>query len=237
VLNWLAASKQSEDQDPSSSQQTETGQPQQSIALDPVHPGDFDRICLVSSLQREEAGPLLVLELAIMQGPEKDQNADYETRKHVGQKVWVIHEKSKAQGSRPEAQGSMVFPCALRLAPCATSLGFPGRVYAPGFLVSITLVYEVHCHIVPHFPDLLRFQISLKIGHGGTGDAIHDLVVENAAGNFPPMENSKVERWRIEMWLSRAHAVSDGSVAAEAELLINHVPSGQPRLRGWIRVG
>jgi hypothetical protein len=28
-----------------------------------------------------------------MQGPEKDQNTDYETRKHVGQKVWVIHDK------------------------------------------------------------------------------------------------------------------------------------------------
>ena len=87
----LAPSDQSEDQDRSSGQQTETDQPQQGIALNPVHLGNLDRLCLIPSLQGEKAGPLLVLELAVVEGPEKDQNADYEAREHVGQKVWVIH--------------------------------------------------------------------------------------------------------------------------------------------------
>jgi hypothetical protein len=89
----LAPSDQSEDQDRSSDQQTETGQPQQRIAFNPVHLGNLARLYLIPPLQGEKAGPLLVLELAVVEGPEKDHYADYKTREHVGQKVWVIHDK------------------------------------------------------------------------------------------------------------------------------------------------
>ena len=72
---------------------------------------------------------------------------------------------------------------ATRNAEPVTRLGFPGRINASGFLIGIGFTDKINRHIIADFPDFLGFQIAFKIGHGGTGDAVHDLVIQDTAAN------------------------------------------------------
>ena len=62
-----------------------------------------------------------------------------------------------------------------------TKSRFPGRINSAWLGVGITLIYKVNCHIVSDFPDFLGFQVALEIGHGRAGNAVHNLVIQDAA--------------------------------------------------------
>ena len=65
-----------------------------------------------------------------------------------------------------------------------TKSRFPGGVYAARIGVGIALVDKINCDVISNLPYFLRLQITLEIWHGRAGDAVHNLIVNNAAGYF-----------------------------------------------------
>ena len=110
---------------------------------------------------------------------------------------------------------------------------FIGGVNTPRFGIGIALVDKIYRHEIAHIPDFFGFQISFEIWHGRTCNPVHDLVVEDPAGNFPAFENGEIQRRRIDVGLCRTHPVTDGTVTSQAKILVNLAVPGQAPHPMW----
>jgi hypothetical protein len=103
LLPCSACPKQCEGQNSRTCHETCGGKKGQGIDFQTAHSGQMARPRFLFTLKGQETGPLLVLELTIVQCPQKHKKADHQTNEHVRYEVRVIHgSKSKFQISKPQ---------------------------------------------------------------------------------------------------------------------------------------
>ena len=102
--------------------------------------------------------PLLILELTIIQSPEKYQQADHKTGCHVCNEIRIVHNKNRSV-LRVASSVLRAASCVVNAQPgtrnASTRLRFPGRIDAARFCIGVTLVDKINGDVITDFPDLL----------------------------------------------------------------------------------
>lgn len=62
-----------------------------------------------------------------------------------------------------------------------TASWFPRRIDSLRLRIRIAFIDKIYRDIISDFPDFLGLQIAFEIGHCGSGDAVHNLVIQDSS--------------------------------------------------------